>query len=812
MQFKIYQEQLGGGSKTQPFNYMPDDIVYRFPWFLGDVEPPLSVLYPLLLKTKHGEVIDPLTIYIGRTASKKPFAYNPRHVVNPLVLIVGTPGSGKSLHPDERILIVRDGKAMSVPIKDVKVGDLVVSVTPDMNVRISRVLDVISHHHRGKLLRIRTKSGREVVVTPDHSIVTVKDGCVVSVKASDLSSNDVLLLPRWISPTFVEELDGIKLTQSIGYILGIYVTKGNIYNDKNVVHIHNLDSATRERLLFECRKAGVSCREHKKYIRIESSEIVRFILKWFDAESDVRMLPLWVLFSPLEFRRAFIAGLFDGGGYITLKVLKSGKINIVIEYYTTNKELADILALLLLFTGLSSYKRVKKVKNINHNMYRIYVADKLEFVEQIPAEKLKFVKDVLIQYSWRFLEQQKKVKNMKDFIIFDRIEKIDDVEYEGLVYDISTEDETFMTYEGIFVHNSATIKTFIANFLQNEYLAEGFKMPPVIVVDPEGEYAVLKNLVKASDVLELRLGRRDYINIFDRPSKSINPLSWYMRMLTVVQKFLYISPAQAAQAYRVLKRAILDLAEKRGFTADQATWLKPDITLEDVYNWIMNLIDVLEKKKKMEPAERIMYRGALTLSSRLDTWMQPPNDAFSKRSTIELSKMLNYKLVILDCRGLARELFGLFSYWITYWIYGLLLEKGPLPAFGIRVVLAIDEAWALLRKTEEKEENPLEALARRGRKYGILLILATQTPEDVDKKVFSLFGTLAIGNIPSDEMRKKLVESRGMPERFKDLISQLPQGTLVWHLNWRQRNFSMSAMPIIVHTEYPIPELIQVQP
>jgi len=455
MQLRIYQEQLRGGEKPHPFNYMPDDILYRLPWFLGDTEPPLRVLYPLLLKTERGEIIDPLTIYIGRTASKKIFAYNPRYVVNPLVLVVGTPGSGKS----------------------------------------------------------------------------------------------------------------------------------------------------------------------------------------------------------------------------------------------------------------------------------------------------------------------------------------------------------------------ATLKTFIYNLLRNElFMERGQRVPPVIVVDPEGEYSVLKQLVNPADVLHLKLGRRDYINIFDRPSRTINPIAWYMRMLAVLQKFLYLSPGQAAQAYRVLKKAILKLAEEKGFTADPTTWLKPDITLEDIYKWIETQIDVLEKKKKMEPSERMFYRGCLTLSSRLDTWMYPPNDAFSKRSTVDLSKIFKYKLIILDARGLSKDLFGLFSYWITYWVYGLMLEKGPLPSFGVRVVLIIDEAWALLRKTEKKdEENPLEALARRGRKYGILIVVATQTPEDVDKKMFSLFGTLVTGIIPSDEMRNKIVQSRGMPERFKEVIGRLAQGQLVWHINWRKRNFPMSGMPIVVKTDYPIKELIQVQ-
>jgi len=451
--YMIYEEQLKGGDKPQPFNYMVDDILYRLPWWLGDPEPPLRVLYPLFRRTKYGDALDPLTIRIGWTSSKKPFAYNPRYVVNPLVFIVGTPGAGKS----------------------------------------------------------------------------------------------------------------------------------------------------------------------------------------------------------------------------------------------------------------------------------------------------------------------------------------------------------------------ATVKTIIYNLLRNEFFLDRTeKIPPVVVVDPEGEYGVLKQLYKPSETLILKLGRRDYINIFDRPSKSINPLAWYTRMLAVLQKFLGISPAQAAQAYRVLKRAIKAVADQRGFTEDPLTWDKPDITLEEVYKWIEHQMRLIEEKEKRSQKDMLFYRGATTLYTRLDQWMYPPNDAFSRRSTVDLSRLLDYKLIILEARQMASDLFGLFTYWIVYWFYGLMLEKGPLPEFGIRVVLILDEAWALLKKGKKDEENPLESLARRGRKYGILIIVSTQTPEDVDKKMFSLFGTLVAGSIPSDSMRELIVKSRGMPERFNDIIARLARGQLVWSINWARKDFPMSGVPIVVRTDYPITGLIQV--
>ncbi len=357
---------------------------------------------------------------------------------------------------------------------------------------------------------------------------------------------------------------------------------------------------------------------------------------------------------------------------------------------------------------------------------------------------------------------------------------------------------------------SATAKTMIASLLENEYLAgPGKRIPPIVVVDPEGEYADLKQLFDPKDVLHIRLGRSDRINLFDRPSKAINPFSWYMRLVPIIQRFLGVTEAQAGVAYRVLKRMVHEAARARGITEDPSTWRRQDITLEDVYNKIVERLGQLEAKRKRSLGEAREYRGLETLAFRLDQWMHYPNDAFSKQSTFQLHRVFDYKLVVLDAAGLDSSLYRLFTYWITMWFYAFMLEKGPLPSFGLRVVLMLDEAWSLLQRHGRHEENPLEGLARRGRKYGIMIVVMTQTPEDVDKKLFSLFGTLVVGSLVSDSMVKMIVESRAMPESFKGVIKTLGQGELVWSINWRQKDFPMAGEPIIVKTDYPLRESVQ---
>lgn len=593
---EIYREQMRKHVDKYPFNYLPDDIIYRLPIEAGPPEPPVEYTYPVKYRTRTGKIaLDPLTVFIGTLESGQPFAINPRYIVNPLVLVVGTPGAGKSLHPDEQVLVVGEEGVEAKPIKEVTPQDRVFSVDARGRVSITDVIAVIRHEHRGPLYRVRFRGEREgeVLVTPDHSLLLINNDRIVPVRGDRVRPGD--------------------------------------------------------------------------------------------------MVPVLATASTVA-----------------------------------------------------------------------------------PA----------------------------------RVVEVETVPYEGPVYDIETVDGTFMLANGLFVHNSATLKTFIYNLLHNEAFG---KVPPIIVVDPEGEYHVVGKLVDPSATLHLKLGRRDYINIFDRPSKTIDPFAWYMRMMSVVQKFLHISESQAGQAYRVLKKAIREVAKSKGITEDPATWYREDITLRDIHHYLENRIQTLESKGKMRASERREYQGAVTLYSRLDAWMYPPNDAFSNPSTVDLAKVLRYKLIVLDARGLSSTLFGLFTYWIVYWFYGLLLEKGPLPEFGIRYVLLIDEAWALLKKEERKqEENPLESLARRGRKYGIWIWVATQTPEDVDEKMFSLFGTLATGSIPSDKMVEKIVKSRGMPKSYANIIKSLKRGKLVWSINWADKDFPMSRMPLVVYTAYPIRGLVTV--
>lgn len=109
---------------------------------------------------------------------------------------IGEPGTQMSLPYEEKI-IIKEGEF----IKPVEIGKLVdemierfgfekignsevcdlpidiyaLSLDQDEKVHWKRIISCIRHKHNGKLIKIKTKSGREITATPYHSFVIRKD-------------------------------------------------------------------------------------------------------------------------------------------------------------------------------------------------------------------------------------------------------------------------------------------------------------------------------------------------------------------------------------------------------------------------------------------------------------------------------------------------------------------------------------------------------------------------------------------------------------------------------------------------------------
>lgn len=144
---------------------------------------------------------------------------------------IGEPGTQMSLPSDERILVRDEGQACVLPIGElvdrlmalhavVREGETewcdlpedvpleVPSLSSSGKVLWKPVRSVSRHHHNQPLLRFRTRSGREITSTGNHSFVIRKDGRIVPVSGRELQSGDrIPVVRRWSISEPSSELD-----------------------------------------------------------------------------------------------------------------------------------------------------------------------------------------------------------------------------------------------------------------------------------------------------------------------------------------------------------------------------------------------------------------------------------------------------------------------------------------------------------------------------------------------------------------------------------------------------------------------------
>jgi hypothetical protein len=117
------------------------------------------------------------------------------------------------------------------------------------------------------------------------------------------------------------------------------------------------------------------------------------------------------------------------------------------------------------------------------------------------------------------------------------------------------------------------------------------------------------------------------------------------------------------------------------------------------------------------------------------------------------------------------------------------------------LVVMLDEAHQFLGRILGDEHNryPLDAfdlVAKKGRKYGLTVCLATQRPRDVPEGVLSQMGTLLVHRLINDQDRQ--VVERASGEIDRSAAAFLPA--------------LAPGQAILIGVEFPIPLTIQVLP
>ena len=197
--------------------------------------------------------------------------------------------------------------------------------------------------YRGKsdsLVRLRTRSGRSVRVTPVHRIFTVgPDGNLVETEARNLKPGDYLAAVRKVpAPRGSVRLNPVlpklqrhgksiriptEMTPDLAEFLGLFVAEGYIRGGRTVVFTNSESSMLNRFLALTNLLFGIEGRlelqEGKTPNVLVGSTTLVYLLDWFGtgAVSGEKRLPTAVLGSNNEVFAGFLLGYFlgDGGFY-----------------------------------------------------------------------------------------------------------------------------------------------------------------------------------------------------------------------------------------------------------------------------------------------------------------------------------------------------------------------------------------------------------------------------------------------------------------------------------------------------------------
>ena len=127
---------------------------------------------------------------------------------------IGEPGTQMSLANNEKIIVIKDDSLIAIEIgkfadelialREIKkinesevcdVSELdyfVPSLDENGEIKIKKLLEVSKHKFNGKLLEIKTESGKQIIATPNHSFVIRKNGKIIPMRGSELKMGEKL--------------------------------------------------------------------------------------------------------------------------------------------------------------------------------------------------------------------------------------------------------------------------------------------------------------------------------------------------------------------------------------------------------------------------------------------------------------------------------------------------------------------------------------------------------------------------------------------------------------------------------------------
>ena len=243
-----------------------------------------------------------------------------------------------SIRGDEEIFVIKDNKPFRIKIKDLENENItkLKAISYNIKERKCEILPIkgwIKHSKRNTLYKINTRTGREITVTPDHSLFTFEDNEVREIKGEDLVIGSKLIIPSYIQSGY-NNIEKINLLE--------YLPDLRIYAPSLVEEASHKLGYYQASALVNC-KSVTDYYSETEITKPNAIKAEKFIKLMNEAEIEYKTEDLEVKFNGMSEKCSAYLYVSDEllkllGYYLSEGSLNIWKRNYKIELYNKNKE------------------------------------------------------------------------------------------------------------------------------------------------------------------------------------------------------------------------------------------------------------------------------------------------------------------------------------------------------------------------------------------------------------------------------------------------------------------------------------------
>jgi len=349
---------------------------------------------------------------------------------------------------DTKIFVNNDLKE----IRDVEVGDIVYSLTPEMNFVRQKVLGKKRNEPRQTYI-LRTENQREIVATANHPFLVLskigKFAFIEWKKMEDIKVGNLVAISgeipdngRSFAFDYKQERGNKKIiwpkqsNDELMWLIGFYFGDGYLDDNRVYFAVPTTDKSRKKVLDLMKSQFGLTPEIKKQVLRYNSVALVDFFSKiGLKGNAREKRLPPWIYKLPKNQKIAIIEGYIDADGY-----RRKGHKNISIT--SVNKQLLKDIKILAISCGLNPTKISKWTRK-----------------EKKPLGKEER------GYSHYFLHFGE--NEFKSPIAFVQVSEI--IPYAKMItYDIEVEGTSNFIANGFIVHNSKVTMKYPSVFMLGE--------------------------------------------------------------------------------------------------------------------------------------------------------------------------------------------------------------------------------------------------------------------------------------------------------------------------------------------------------